>query len=156
MIIHESSLTSYISITIVISIYCISTCIDISTKVSTTIYCRKILHRQILLRVGSFFFRYGRDSGVTKRPREFKLDSRESVYYGRRNTKACPVSSDAIVSVWLVFCGLGDTIVSAPTTLPRALTSRNYGDCLDFSALPAFSRALRANMEEEGEKETEK
>lgn len=85
----------------------------------------------------------GDKSSATKRPREFRLDSRESMYHRRRNTEACPVSSDTILSVRLVFCGLGDTIVSAPTTLPRAFTSRNYGDCLDFSALPAFSRTPR-------------
>lgn len=50
------------------------------------------------------------------------------------------VSSDAIFLVQLVFRELGDTIVCLCRQRCRASTSRNYGDCLDFSALPAFSR----------------
>lgn len=44
--------------------------------------------------------------------------------------------------------------LSAPTTWPRALTSRNYGDCLDFSCASGFLTA--PNVCEERERETAK
>lgn len=69
-----------------------------------------------------------------------------NVPHRRGNTEACPVSSDARSSRRNLY--FADSAI--PLCVPGqrcALTSRNYGDCLDFSALPAFSRGHRARGE---------